>query len=458
MAVTLFAVGGVLPAARVPLITGVIALSCIYPPAIGRAHTRWMDLALVACLAAIALQLVPVPLGVRGRLSPSAAAIDRGLLLVQPTGAAPLSLHASATASALLIGSVLVLLFWSARSLFGSGGIRFVARGVAWTGLALAVFAIVQHGTAPSMMYWLWRPPGLSPRPFGPFVNRNFLASWVIMAAPLAVGYAVARAQSTRDSGGGTRVASTVDEVMVRLTVAAFLMVAALLVAASRSGMAGLGAGLALFLWLSRRRMRAGELKWLAAAIAVALIAGVSYVLDGGALVSRMDQTIREGLGGRRIIWAETWPMARDFWRTGIGVGAYQHAMLVYQQSPRETFFNHAHNEYLQLAVEGGLLLGVPAILAIVAFGRDAWIALRADASPIYWVRAGAIAGLVAVAVQSVWDVGLRVPANAVLCAILAAIAVHQPARSRRERSSDPATDAIFLDEEARVSAIAARP
>jgi hypothetical protein len=44
-------------------------------------------------------------------------------------------------------------------------------------------------------------------------------------------------------------------------------------------------------------------------------------------------------------------------------------------------------------------------------------------------VRAGAVGGLIAVAVQSLWETGLRVPANALLFAVLAAIAMHDAER-----------------------------
>jgi hypothetical protein len=45
----------------------------------------------------------------------------------------------------------------------------------------------------------------------------------------------------------------------------------------------------------------------------------------------------------------------------------------------------------------------------------------------MYWVRAGAASGLVAVAVQSIWETGLRVPANTLLFAVLAAVSLHRP-------------------------------
>ena len=41
-------------------------------------------------------------------------------------------------------------------------------------------------------------------------------------------------------------------------------------------------------------------------------------------------------------------------------------------------------------------------------------------------MRAGAAAGLLGIAVQSLWEVSLVMPANAVLAAVLAALAVHE--------------------------------
>ena len=132
--------------------------------------------------------------------------------------------------------------------------------------------------------------------------------------------------------------------------------------------------------------------------------------------------------------------MARDFIAVGIGVGAFARGMLVYQQSSRALFFNHAHNEYLQVLVEGGLLVAVPVGGALAAGAWTAWRFLRRDASAMFWIRAGAISGLASVAVQSIWDTGLRMPANAVLFALVSAIALHDPAtRLAPVTSPDPA-------------------
>jgi hypothetical protein len=55
---------------------------------------------------------------------------------------------------------------------------------------------------------------------------------------------------------------------------------------------------------------------------------------------------------------------------------------------------------------------------------------MDADRTAVFWIRAGAASGMLAVAVQSVWDTGLRMPANAVLFSLLAAIALHDGSRS----------------------------
>jgi O-antigen ligase len=98
--------------------------------------------------------------------------------------------------------------------------------------------------------------------------------------------------------------------------------------------------------------------------------------------------------------------------------------MLSYERTPSLFRINAAHNHYLQVAAEGGLLLAVPVAVTLGFFARDAWRSLRDDGSPSGLMRIGACSGLVGVAVQSVWETGLTTPANAVLAAVLAAIVV----------------------------------
>jgi O-antigen ligase len=162
--------------------------------------------------------------------------------------------------------------------------------------------------------------------------------------------------------------------------------------------------------------------------------------LAGAALrVSAGEVWARVGSAGaaavyRVGIWRAAIQVVRDFWLTGSGAGSFETIMLVYQRTPSLFRINTAHNHYLQVAAEGGLLLGIPVAVALVLFARESREALAADDSGMYFLRAGALSGLCGVAVQSIWETGLTTPANALLAAIAAAIVVHHsPVRVRHE-------------------------
>jgi len=151
------------------------------------------------------------------------------------------------------------------------------------------------------------------------------------------------------------------------------------------------------------------------------------------------DRFTRSGssVENRLRIWRDTRPVVRDFWLIGTGVGTYRTAMLYYQRSERVVQFNQAHNHYLQATAEGGMVLLALIGCAGIGLARAVRERLASDNSGTYWIRAGAATGLLAVALQSLWETGLVMPANAALAAVLAALAVHE--RSRAEKS-------IFMD------------
>jgi O-antigen ligase len=209
--------------------------------------------------------------------------------------------------------------------------------------------------------------------------------------------------------------------------------VVAVFVSLSRSAMFGLGVTFLAGAWFRRpdgSAARQRHARWLTAGVLLAG-AAVFFRVDPAAVGERIAAA-PVSLAGRLAIWHDTWPVVRDFWLTGTGAGTYETVMLLYQRSMPEVRFNQAHNHYLQLAAEGGLLLAVPLVLALVAFVRDVNERLTTDDSGMYYMRAGAICGLLGVAAQSLFETGLTTPANAFLAAVLAAIVVHVPLRSNR--------------------------
>jgi O-antigen ligase len=213
------------------------------------------------------------------------------------------------------------------------------------------------------------------------------------------------------------------------------VMTIATLTCESRSGAVDLVAAVGAGLILGARR-----LDWAGRALVVVYVLLLSVAAlnwaNIGTLATRFERTMTAEEDARLDIWRETVPVVRDFWLTGTGLGTYATAMVLYQETRRDVFFNHAHNQYLQLASEGGLLLTVPFSIAFIAFVRLARRRLREDLTPVFWVRVGAAAGAVGLAVQSIWETGIRTPANMVLFAAVAACLVAAPRPERDGGSS----------------------
>jgi O-antigen ligase len=422
-----FALAGTYAWTLPPLVLAAIALTVAVRPTIA-GRSGLVDRSIFCCLALTALQLLPLPEAVRAAISPGRAGVDAALVFDTSLGG-PLTLDTAATASALATGTALFLIFLSARALFERHeGLRTVCRGLAWIGLLLGAVAFVQRALSPALIYGVWRPAGLASNilPWGPFINRNDFAAWLLMAIPLTIGYLLMRIASQPATGNPrVDVNRLVDPRLILLLASACVMTGAILASLSRSGVISMAIALALLIFLARTHLDRARLALLAAAVGVLLAAAGTYV-NLPALMTRMNEAWPSGLGGRLAVWRDTWPMVREFAAAGVGVGAYERAMLVYQQSNRLLFFNHAHNEFLQIVAEGGVLMGLASIAALVSAGKTAVSNLRADRSPVFWVRTGAACGMLGIACQSLWDTPLRMPANAVLFAVVAAMALHK--------------------------------
>ena len=82
----------------------------------------------------------------------------------------------------------------------------------------------------------------------------------------------------------------------------------------------------------------------------------------------------------------------------GTGAGTYETGDAGLSAIVARVRFNQAHNHYLQLASEGGVLLGVPVLLFLVAYGLRCREETGADASKHVLGQGRALCGLVGVA------------------------------------------------------------
>ena len=459
----LLAFGAVYPWAYWPLVAAAVATglwgwwigrSKEGPAKAGHYRTNLTAVATGLLLVTLAglVQLVPLPRATLTWLSPATPALLEQLSVpfaARAVAAHPFSIDPAATRVALaLLVSFGILLLGLTRVLSVIGPRRITA-GVVTLGVVAALIAIIQRAFDTYQVYGFWTPIDHT-QPFGPFVNRNHFAGWMVMAMGLALGYfggRLARAMRGVKPTWRERVlwwSSPAASQLLLVATAIIIMGVALVLSLSRSGFTCFLLAIAVTGWTIARRQTTGAHK----AAGLAYLALVVILALGWAGVDALARRFAAPPGfamqGRLGAWDDALGVARNFWLTGTGLNTYGTTMLVYQTHGLEQHFAQAHNDYLQLAAEGGLLVGVPIVAAFALTVRDVRrrFRKRADDTMTYWLRVGAVTGLLAIALQETVDFSLQMPGNAALFVVLMAIAMHRvPAVAGAERARTAALD-----------------
>lgn len=437
-----FAFGAVYPWASWPLMCAVIIVALaglVAPP-----PPRWRGLgltgftfALLAFFAAATVQLVPLPQGLLSSISSQTPVIVAQLDIAARLGLTtthPLSIAPARTATSIAILASLALLVLGASRLFSITGVVGVAGAIATVGTLLALSGIVQSPFSTGKIYGFWSPLQSGAHPFGPFVNRNHFAGWMLMGLPVTLGLlgsCVARdTRFVRELRERILWLSRSEGNRILLLLgAACIMVLSLIQTTSRSGMSVAALAVAVILLSFQQRLT--RRKRTVAAVVAALIVTVIAWAGTEAIASRFASSSIDDLNGRLGVWEDTLRIIHLYPVAGTGLNTYGIASVFYQQFNSSVRYLQAHNDYLQLVAEGGLLLAIPALVCVAVF---IWIVRRRFADETsrtsYWIRTGAVVGLLAIALQETVEFSLQMPGNGVLFAVLCAIALHQTPRT----------------------------
>lgn len=403
-------------------------------------------------VSAIGVQLVPISNDLVRRLSPArqeleyerllAIADRRDPLLVPSTMGAssrPLSIAPSRTRLGLAAAAGFGIFLLGATYGLSRVGIRRITQAVLILGVAVSFIGIYRYSNGSVAVYGLYVPLS-SARDSAPFINRNHQAGWLVMVLALALG-ALAGEVARGMRGVAPRwrerfvwLSSKQANIAALMLFASAILAIGILTTQSRSGAAAMAVTfLIVTLWSLRKQPTKMRRRALAVSLVAVLLAVASY--SGEGVANRIGTTSWERMDGRVAVWHDTLNIAKIFWLTGTGFNTYGVAMLRYQTVQDGFRYIEAHNDYLQLLAEGGLLVGVPALILAAALMVTTYRRFRegADDTRTYWLRVGAVAGVSAIAVQSVTEFTLQMPGAAVMFATLLAIAIHQP-RSRVDR------------------------
>jgi len=331
--------------------------------------------------------------------------------------------------------------------------VRALVYTVMCVATASALFGILRQATEGQASLAIL--PRLKPwEGYAQFVNRNHFAFLMELALGLVLGLL---------AGKGVR-----REQLLIFLAAVLPLWTALSLSASRGGILSALTQLLMIalLWQSMRRDRATtepENDWLARLrrisslrvvrllLILCLCAGVmvSIVWIGGEPTVTRFETVAgdfkaEGRYGasRLDIWRATWELIKSQPIVGTGLNGYWVAITRFHDASGFYTPQQAHNDYLEILAGGGIIGAGLAAWFLFELIRRIRSRLRAEGDTFSRAAAfGATVGLFGVAVHSIFDFGLHIMANALVCTLLIVIATAQVrAADQAERKRKDAT------------------
>jgi len=345
-------------------------------------------------------------------------------------------------------------------------------------GALLAGLGLLSEATGSGRVLWITGVPAWAGRVSGPFVNPNHFAAWLGMVIPATLSYAVAMiglvsgrlreaVDEARAKGMRPRQAWVAALIAHQRRLWAPLLTCTVLLlmgvahagSGSRGGMAALLLGLSVASAGIARSMRSGNAprratSWGLAALALGAASGASVALWLAAegTPSLAVESIDVSLPSRLAVSAEGSAIVRDHPLFGTGLGSWLHAFRPYQAPPVEGgIWDHAHNDYLELAAENGIagvaLVMLFALAVLRASRREQPIRAvqvrlgpheppsedlhsfelpewRAALREHPFIRCGLAGGVAAALAQSLVDFGLHMPANFLALMVVVALLV----------------------------------
>lgn len=384
--------------------------------------TRLFTGLMIAIAATPLLQLLPLPAAIWTAAPGRAEAVLALRLAGLDPGWAPLSLTPDETWKC-----ALALLPPAAMAIGVLTSPQAIRMRLVYGFLGLAILAIclgaAQLASGGEQLY-PWRTTNAG-SVVGFFANRNHMATMCLMSMPFA---AVAGGRVMR---GGGRYAS-----LAPWLTAAFLGLVLVALAVTRSRAGIVLAGPVLISSLIATWLAAGRGKRLLPVLAIGGVAALSVAAAGVAVSGKIvERFVSSSDSATRFAnWRIVADASEAYLPLGSGIGSFD--AVFRSVEPVETldwtFFNHAHNEYLEILLETGWI-GV-GLLAVFLFwyAKRSWSAWRGRSSPERDLQRAASIGIMVVLLHSIADYPVRTAAIATLLALCCAL-LDRAARAARE-------------------------
>ncbi|MEN8218120.1 MAG: O-antigen ligase family protein [Pseudomonadota bacterium] len=374
----------------------------------------------------VIFQIIPLPYFLVELLSPQAAQV---YAFTNPS-LITLSVDPYNTAVGLLKSLSYVLLFTLTLLIVNSRTrLLWVAYALVFSGLFQAVYATLM--TSYGLEYGAFFHEKIHNRGLatGTFVNRNHLAGYLEMCLSVGIGLLIAQlGKGTQDANLRERVVGVLAWVLspkMLLRLSLVFMVIALVMTRSRMGNTAFFASMmiagAIALSLSRHANRATVILLVSLIVIDIFIVGSWFGLQK--VKERLVETNMTA-EARDEVNVDILPYWQDYFLTGSGLGSFYTTFPRYQSPDVEGYYDHAHNDYLEVATETGiiglLLLGI-AVLLTIAVVLDTQYRRH---SPLNrGIAFAATMAIIALLIHSTVDFNLQIPANGATFMLILALA-----------------------------------
>ncbi len=361
------------------------------------------------------LQLVPLHTGIWTLLPGREHLTVVDALLRHPHSWRPMSLAPDATLRFAIAGLVPVAAVMAMTDLKESAHNRilWVLILLACVSALLAVLQVAAGSSGQFQMYAQTTPGSAN----GLFANRNHQAVFLAAMMPFAV-LALQGERALRLSTRGRAIG-----VFVALMFVALL----LLMNGSRAGLLcgviGLGGSVAVYATGQQPGQSIGRAAWAAAATLVVLASlGIAALAAAGRLETVNHLQAGElGTDLRFAFYPTFGKMIRAYMPIGSGFGSFEAAFKRFE--PFEflgpTYLNAAHNDYVQLVIEGGIVAAALIVAYVVVMAFASWQCWSAPRSSASQRGKAASVALLTILVASWFDYPLRTPLLLCVFAIL---------------------------------------
>lgn len=284
-----------------------------------------------------------------------------------------------------------------------AGRLRRMVNVLTVFGFGYAFFAILQSVLSPDKIYGIYKP--FAGVPFGSFVNRHDFAAIMEMTIALPLGLLFTGALRG-------------DKRLVYV-VAIAIMGASLLLSGSRGGLVALFAEIILLVLLTSKAKGTKSLLLkvtLSLALVIAAVAGAIFV-GGDTSLTRFSEVAGSDdiTSSRTQIWSVTIKVITHNLPFGAGLGAFPQAYTQFDPAGGYERVEQAHNDYLQVLADAGIIGGVLGGLFLFWFVREG---VRNSAGSNQFRRGaavGAFAGCFAILIHSLFDFVLHITAVSVM-------------------------------------------